>query len=425
MRFRLLIIVTVWLGALQPLAAQAPTDKKEMVVDASVGAPGPFFTSEEFAGANFPFWAQVDYILWRVKNGPLPVPIVTTGDPNVGFDPKFGNTVNTAGALDQPGTAILFGRSSIHLPLASGVRLTAGGWISEDQRLGIEGGGFVLQQLTNHLAVASNTTGSPALYFPIFSSIANAERAIPIADPLRLFSGDVSINSASQLWGAEGNLLFALYRHCEMDFSLLAGFRYANLRESLRIHNTTNDLLFGNTAVLNDSFQTSNEFYGGQLGSRFALRYDFLSLTLTSKIALGSIHQIVNIQGDITQIGPNPLVPPGLGTFPGGLYAQSSNIGRFNPNPFTGPFSILPSIELKLGFQVSDRIRAFAGYDFLYWNQLVRPGNLINHTVNLTQNAVLDPNGAGVLVGDAQPTPLFRRSDYWAQGVSLGVEIVY
>jgi hypothetical protein len=56
---------------------------------------------------------------------------------------------------------------------------------------------------------------------------------------------------------------------------------------------------------------------------------------------------------------------------------------------------------------------------------VLRPGNQINHNVNLSQNAVLDPNGVGTLVGPAQPAFLLNRSDFWAQGVSIGLEFRY
>jgi hypothetical protein len=59
------------------------------------------------------------------------------------------------------------------------------------------------------------------------------------------------------------------------------------------------------------------------------------------------------------------------------------------------------------------------------WDRVVRPGDQIDRNVNLTQNAVLDPNGVGRLVGPAQPAPLFKRSDLWVQGLSLGVEVLY
>jgi hypothetical protein len=127
---------------------------------------------------------------------------------------------------------------------------------------------------------------------------------------------------------------------------------------------------------------------------------------------------VVNIQGNIIQVGPNPLVPPGLGAFPGGLFTQSSNIGKGNADRFT----VLPSLEVKLGYEINEQTRVFVGYDVMYWDQVVRPGNQINHDVNLTQNAVLDPSGVGKLVGSAQPAPLFKRSDFWAQGISVGLE---
>jgi hypothetical protein len=366
-------------------------------------------------------WARVEYLLWWVKNTPVPVPLVTTGNPNVGFDPNSVNTVNTAGAIGQPGTLVLVGDHSINSEPFSGMRLTLGCWVDQDELFGVEGSGFVLERLTNIFTAASDKAGNPPLYFPIFSTIAAAERGIPIADPLRGFSGAVGVNSSLKLWGAECNGIVTLMRNTGLEFTLLAGLRYADLRENLQIYNTTTDLVFDNVTHLNDAFDTINQFYGGQIGSRLALQRDHFSVDITGKVALGSTHQVVDILGNITQAGPNPLVPPGLGTFPGGLFTQSSNIGHRTANRFT----VLPSLELKLGYEISHRTRVFAGYDILYWNRVVRPGNQVNHNVNLTQNAVLDPNGTGTLVGPAQPAPLFNRSDFWAQGISFGVEFGY
>ena len=82
--------------------------------------------------------------------------------------------------------------------------------------------------------------------------VAGAERAIPIADPLRSFSGDVAVTSTVQLWGAEVDARYTFFRAAGLEFTLLAGFRHADLRESLRINNTTTDLLFNNVTILND-----------------------------------------------------------------------------------------------------------------------------------------------------------------------------
>jgi hypothetical protein len=381
----------------------------------------PATTSSESSAEGLPAhrtWARVEYLLWWLKDAPLPVPLVTTGNPRVGFDPNFVNTVNTAGAIGQAGTQVLFGDRSIPSQGFSGMSLTLGGWVDPGEFLGIEGSAFVLERRTKRFVAGSDTAGNPPLYFPIFSAAAAAERGIPIADPLRAFSGDVIVNSTLQLWGAECNGVFTLLRNSAVDITLLAGFRYADLRENLQIYNTTTDLVFNNVMNLTDLFNTTNQFYGGQIGSGIAFQHDCWSLDIAGKIALGATHEVVDIQGAITQFGPNPIVPPGLGTFPGGLFTQSSNIGKRRANAF----SVLPSLELHIGYDLNPRTRLFAGYDLMYWTQVVRPGDQISHDVNLSQNAVL---GTGRLMGPAQPAPLFNRSDFWAQGINLGLEVRY
>jgi hypothetical protein len=395
-----------------PAAAEPPAEGSE---SAKSGATTETMMMDSVVAHRV--WARPEYLLWWVKNPPLPVPVVTTGDPTVGFDPDPANTVNTAGALGQPGTRVLFGGNSIDVPALSGMRLTLGGWF-EDKPFGIEGSGFVLERVTRIFTAASDEAGNPPLYFPIFSPIEGAERGIPIADPLRSFSGAVGVNTTLELWGADLNGIVTLVGGPYLEVTLLAGFRYADLREKLRIYNTTADLVFGNVTSLNDVFDTINQFYGGQIGSRLAVQRDQCFLELTGKVALGCTYQAVDIAGVITQAGPSPIVPPGPGNFPGGLFAQPSNIGRHSSSQFT----VLSSLELKVGYDLSPRTRVFAGYDILYWNQVVRPGNQINRTVNLTQNAVLDPNGVGRLVGPAQPAPLSDRSGFWAHGINIGLE---
>jgi hypothetical protein len=418
----LLGIVILCLSASSPVFAQAAEDAAGRVTLGFQDSPAvtPVAAYVELASwteaAPPQIWARGEYLLWWTKNAPLPLPLVTTGDPNVGFP-----ALNTAGAIGQPGTRVLLGNAGQDFGAFSGMRFTLGGWLGRDQMLGVEASGFLLENRLDHFAAASDANGNPPLYFPRFNAFTGAEGGVPIADPLRGFAGSVAVTSALQLWGAEGNGCLALWRSPGLELCLLMGFRYADLKESLNINNTTTDLIFLNTTTLTDSFGTRNQFYGGQIGARLDLERGRFSLDMTGKLAMGSTHEVVNIQGAITQLGPNPLVPPGFGTFPGGLFAQPSNIGRYTGNQF----SVLPAVELKLAYRITERLRAFVGYDFMYLSQVVRPGNQINHSVNLTQNAVLDPAGVGALVGPAQPAPLFQRSDFWAQGVTFGLEFRY
>jgi len=362
------------------------------------------------AGNGFRIWGSADYLLWWVKNAPMPVPLVTTGDPNVGFP-----LVNSAGALGQPSTRVLFGNSDVNFGTFSGMSFTLGGWFDTDHILGIEGSGFLLEKRSNQFGASSDSLGNPPLYIPAYNIQAGAERALAVSDPLRGFAGNVYVTSTLQLWGAECNGLFNVWRRPGFEASLLVGFRYASLNETLLLHNSTSDLIFIDTDVLNDHFDTQNQFYGGQIGSRVSWQRDRFFVDLTTKVALGVTHQVVNTYGDITQSGPGAFAP---GTFPGGLFTQPSNIGRRSGDEFT----VLPSVELKLGYQVTPRIRAFAGYDFMYWNQVVRPGNEIDRNVNTSQSPIF---GAGALMGQASPAPLFNRTDFWAQGVNFGFEFRY
>ena len=362
------------------------------------------------AGNCYRIWGSADYLFWWVKGTPMPVPLVTTGDPKVGFP-----GVNSAGAIGQPSTRVLFGGSNVNFDPFSGMRFTLGGWFDTDHAVGMEGSGFLLEKRSNQFAAGSNGAGSPPLYIPAFNVQAGAERAVAVSDPLRGFAGSVGVSSTLQLWGAECNGLLNLWRRPGVEANLLVGFRYMSLNETLLLHNSTTDLVFNNTDVLNDHFDTQNQFYGGQIGSRVSWQRDRFSVDVTGKLALGVTHQVVNTYGDITQSGPGAFAP---GTFPGGLFTQPSNIGRRSADEF----GVVPTIELKLAYQITPRIRAFAGYDFMYWNQVVRPGNQIDRNINESQSPIF---GGGALVGQASPAPLFNRSDFWAQGVNFGLEFRY
>ena len=72
-----------------------------------------------------------------------------------------------------------------------------------------------------------------------------------------------------------------------------------------------------------------------------------------------------------------------------------------------------------LGAQLTPYLKVFIGYDFLFWSQVVRPGDQIDRNVNLTQAL------GGALAGPAAPLPQFSGTSFWAQGVSAGVELSY
>ncbi|MBL8796679.1 MAG: BBP7 family outer membrane beta-barrel protein, partial [Planctomycetia bacterium] len=105
------------------------------------------------------------------------------------------------------------------------------------------------------------------------------------------------------------------------------------------------------------------------------------------------------------------------GTGVGGLLALPTNIGRYASDSF----SIMPEGEVQLGMYVTERLRVYGGYNFLYASQVARPGDQIDPFVN-TNFLAFAPDPLGP-IGPLRPDFALRRTDFWAQGFSLGVEL--
>jgi hypothetical protein len=368
---------------------------------------GGWYGNESLSECGSRYWVDMEYLVFRINNGPVPGPLVTTGNPNQPF----------AGTLGKGNAQVLFGGSNLDYGNFGGTRLTVGYWTTPDHTFGIEVGGFVLEQRSVHFAAASDGTGNPALYIPGFNVVQGEEFKLIVADPVQQFAGSVVWSSQSRLWGMEANGVFGSW--CTGDFtgSFLAGFRYLDLEESLQLANSTVDLTDGAVTTLNDNFQTHNQFFGAQIGAKLGWKWNFLTVDVIGKVAVGETHETVDINGVATQSGANAPTP---GTFRGGFFAQGTNIGRFSQDQF----SVVPEIQVKLGCEIIPGVRAFVGYDLVYWNQVARPGAEIDRGLNLTQSPVSNI-GNGSLQGPARPSPLFNHTDYWAEGVSFGLELRY
>jgi hypothetical protein len=360
------------------------------------------------AGAPQESWARAEFLNWWVKDAPVAVPLVTTGDPTVGFPID-----NSAGGIGQPGTVVLFGNSDVDFGGRPGARLSVGHWLDAAQSRSIEGSAFFLDRGTRRFSASSDDLGNPPLYFPAFNVVAGAERGNPISDPLRGFAGYVAITSGLGLWGTDIDTTLKTWVSHGTKYALRGGLCYANLDESLQIDNTTRDLLFDVTQVAQDRFATRNEFFGGQVAGRATFTGHRLSADLTAKLAVGNNHQTVNVLGTLTQTGAGAFAP---GTSLGGIYAQPTNIGRRESNDLT----VIPSLQVQAIYQVTPKLSARIGYDALFWGDVVRPGKQIDHNINPSQSPTF---GTGTLAGIPAPAPLFGRSDFWAQGISVAVEV--
>jgi hypothetical protein len=110
----------------------------------------------------------------------------------------------------------------------------------------------------------------------------------------------------------------------------------------------------------------------------------------------------------------------GTTVYPVGLLASSSNIGSHNHSAF----SVVPEFGLKVNYRLTEHVQAYAGYDLLYWNNVMRAGDQVDRVVNLAQVPVAGSPTPGI-GSPARPTVTYTSSDFWAQGISIGLEINY
>jgi hypothetical protein len=315
-----------------------------------------------------------------------------------------------------------------------GGRFSAGTWFGGAPRLGFESLGveasfLFLGRETNHIEFDAGPT-TQLLARPVFNTATGRESAVIVGGP-KPFGGNTGsfvMDSSTELWGAELNAFLPVCGQPGLLFGFLGGFRYLNLEESLNLDQTTiipaapigsfngspTISPLGETIRLNDDFETRNNFYGAQVGTQTVFRYGALAVTALTKVALGTMHEVVTINGISTLERPGVATQSALG----GVLALPSNIGNYGHYEF----AVVPEGALTVSYQLTANIAATAGYTFLYASSVVRPGAQIDRAVN---PSVLPVGGVGMGLAGADTRPVFQfnSSDFWAQGLTLGLTL--
>jgi hypothetical protein len=389
--FAAALAISVGIGSAGIGASTAPAGAADL--------PAPILKAPPPAGGAF--WFSAEALAWASKGDHLP-PLVTTspaGTPRV-----------QAGVLGQPGTAVLFGNDDVNDRFRAGARVRAGYWFDPQRTRGIELDAFMLDRSATKVALSSGAF--PILAQPFTDAVSGAQNAALVAFP-GSFSGLVAIDDTSRLFGAGAAYRTEFCRACGFgSVSGIVGYRYLRLRDQLAMSGTVvpapgGVFAPGTTISTTDRFATSNDFHGLDLGLTGEFGSGPWRLTWTAKAAFGGTFTDLDISGATT------TVVPGAGTtvFAGGTYAQPTSIGSYNKNRF----AVVPELAANVSYQVTDRLRAFAGYSFLYWSSVIRPGNAIDTTINVSQTAGLP------LVGPARPLARFDTSDYWVHGANVGL----
>ena len=419
-------------------------------------------------------YVRGEYLLWWFDGMDTPA-LVTQSAPVDG-----GVLPNPGIPNDNPSTVILFGGKDLLDDSRDGARILFGVWIDDAGRQGLEFDYVTFGDETDTFS-AGGEDGNPTISRPFFDLFPddddNGVIDIPPGGPSEAaeqVSSDTLDGTVTVRLNSEFDSFGVRFRHnlcCCTDcdpccgdcaggcgvgigcgsgvgcgsgigwgggtrrVDLLTGFRYARLDEFLGVRE---DLTVdagdatgpidpnippdGTQFIVNDLFETENEFVGGEIGFLWEIEQRRWSLELLSRLAIGSTRQRARIAGS-TEVITDPPTVPAPDPSVGGLLAQSSNIGSYERDEF----SVMPEIGFTVGYRMTPRFKLTAGYTLLYWTNVLRPGDQIDREINGTLIPDFDDTGApiapGPLVGPLRPEFQFRNTNLWAQGVNLGGEL--
>jgi hypothetical protein len=203
------------------------------------------------------------------------------------------------------------------------------------------------------------------------------------------------------------------------SFDVMVGARYVALDEKLTasvnssFSRTFQPALglptpvdFSNSASGSDAFRIRNDFIGPQIGVNAEQHWGSFWVANENKLAVGAMIERVSVSGSslvsttptatlalagipLTVNGGAPVTTAG-GAVPFGLFAQA--------NRSRTVFAVVPSGNIKLGYDVTDNVALTLAYNYLYMSDVGRVGD-----------QVASPSG-------------IRQSSLFAQGISLGAK---
>jgi hypothetical protein len=366
--------------------------------------PGGSFAAEG-RPCGYILYGSTEALFMWLRSSQLP-PLLTLSPPGLGVPPS--------------GTRVIFGNQDVAPNERLGGRVTVGWWLNECQNWGVVGSYFFLAQRGMNFAAAGD--GMNVLARPFFNinpgaggSPSNPVAARDIIAAPGLATGSFAATTSNELWGADINARMNLLRGCRWRLDGLVGFRYLQFDESLDMVESGQLIAPGVPAIsatLMDSFHVKNNFYGGQVGLIGEIHRGPWSLDMIGKVALGTTHETLDALG--AQSGFNPASGPFTGA---GLLVQPSNAGSHTRDAF----AVVPEVNFNVGYQMTQHLKLFAGYDFLCWSRVARVADQIDQTVDLNTRQVpaVQPPGA------TRPAVLFHDTALWAQGFNVGLQFTW
>ncbi len=347
-------------------------------------------------------WFRSEFLGWWTKGFAVPA-LVTTS--------PAGTDISVAGILGQPGTSVLLGNEDLRGGFQPGERFVLGTWFGHTQTWGIEASYLQLNPQSN--VFQFNDGNTPIIARPFFNSESNIEDAQTVNFPGQQ-SGTLTAAVSSQLQAAEVLIRKNLTRRGNVTINLTAGYRYQQLDDNLSIGDALSfsgsqaALPAGSILTQSDVSDTRNVFQGGEVGLTTFIQLERFSIDTSLKAGVGETFSQVTILGATTTNIPGQ----GISNQVGGFLALPSNMGVFDSQRL----SIVPELALTLGWDFTPQLRGTIGYDLLYWPGVARPGDQID--LNLDPRQFPPPT----VTTATRPQFVLHTSDYWAQGLNLGLD---
>jgi hypothetical protein len=349
-------------------------------------------------------WGSVEFMHAWAKARSAP-PLITTG--------PTGAARPAAGVL--PAATTLFGGDDkFGDDRQSAGRIVVGGWLDPCENLGVGLRLFAIEGDNSGLHRFSDGTGDPILGVPFFDLQLAAEGAFLAAFPGEL-DGEITARTSQDVFSGELSLRALLARGNGYRLDLVGGYHYTLVSDGLDLINSSTNIdpggvfPIGTTFVLTDRFDARNDFHGASSGLMGELRHGCWRLHSLGKISVGNVRQVITISGDTVTTVPGS----GVSVDQNGMFTQQSNIGTFSRDRTT----YVPEAAFTLGYQVNNCLELTVGYSFMYWAHVVQAGDHIDRVVDLSQA------GGGPVA--ARPAVTLRDTDFWVQGVTLGLNFEY
>lgn len=407
--------------------------------------PSEAITANEPPPPTKHWWTQGDYLLWKAKETPLLVPLVTTASLS---DP-------ISGALAQPGTKVIMGDKNIRSDWLSGFKIAAGLWTDQSEQRGIEAGYFLIPERSQKQSI--NTSGQPGsinVAVPIYDVTGlwglngvPGETVFILPGPIfgPGFVGSFQLKTSIRLQGAELDALIKRVDNSKFLLNFIGGFRWLQLEESLSFIGRTaavpNSMESGFYNI-KDSFKTNNNFFGGQVGVKAACSTKMWRFTGVTKVAVGLMNQNVGVRGrSQTSNGNLFYLTHNTETeiLNGGIFAEPTNQGSHCRNVFAAAVEA----GIKMFYRVSSCLELGVGYNFLFASSLVRPGDQIDRKINPTRTALAEASRASAGVGPDTPIPFGESqpaslpkgpkypkfkphtTNFWIQGLTIDAQLQF